>query len=276
MTGYLVGVPGSGAGGGASAPFLPQDPLGSTRRAMKMDLDFFVQGDDGRDLVTDTALTAIGGATADSTTTALRDGEPPPPNVTGALDSPGVGAAWQAWDNTVNQIAAGSALLVVTFWLRAPAAGSQNIAAKTTVDNGVELFIDVNQQINCHVRVLGNPIRVVKLPGIFATDRWHTVACLIDRTRPSALNGGQLVLAGTNESSSRAANEIATDLEPGDLTNASVWAWGAQRIPVSANMLGLCVATASGAQVEGRNPRLIAGSVAQATWAEPVFGGITP
>lgn len=263
-------------GGGERIPFIAQTPLGAMQAAMGLALDFYVQGDDARDLVTNTALVAVGLPVADASTVGLRDGEPPPPNVTGALSVGALNESWDAWNPSVNDITTESALWALTFWFKAFPVGTHNLAAKTSNTDGLELFVDINQNINCHLRSSGNPIRTVKLPSLFEIGRWHTVVALIDRSLPSGLSGGQLLLAGVNESTSRAANIVATDLEPANLTNVTTWAWGAQRILVSASMLGLTVAVANGTKVEGRNIRVIAENIAAATWAPAAHGGITP
>jgi len=261
--------------GGGRIPFLSQTARGTMEAAMRMPLDFCVQGNDARDLITDTPLVQVAPALANQTTTALLDGEPPPATVTTALTMSG-GGSWDAWDSTVNDITTGSALLALTFFLQAAPVGSANLVGKRDGVAGMELFVDANQQVSCQLNVSGGALRSIKLPGTFDVGRWHTVVCHIDRSVPGGLGGGQLILAGTNESASRAANRIAIDIDPGSLSNASTWAVGAQRIGVSANMRVLQVAIGEGPKTEGRKATIIAGEVAKVTWADQVYGGITP
>ena len=272
--GYLQGI------GGARIPFIPQTPLGAMQSAMRMAPDFYVQGDQAVDLVSGIALVPVNSPSEDSSTAnlGLIEGDPPPPMVTSALDLVGAGQSFDAADNSVNDVGTGSMLAVITFFLRGVPATNVNLFGKR--DNGtlvgIELFLDTSEKLNCHVLVSGGALRTVQLPGVFLNNRWHTTVCQIDRSITGGLGGGRLLLGSVDESTSSAANLVQTDIEAGTLANPSVWAVGAQRIGISADMLALHVAVAQGPKTEGRNPKLMARDVSEATWNDQLTGGIIP
>lgn len=250
-----------------------ENPLDEIVVALNMYPSFVVLGDSEIDLIDGVTLAAVGTTPAldDQPTVALIENDSSFPLVTAAYEFSATNDAWQAPDNTVNDVGTGSALIVVTFKLdTVPATRALVSKRRTTASNdGYEIKITSDQKAQCTAQVVGQAAVTAELIGPFAVDQWHTVCVLFDRST------NQLVIGSTDEAPLESGNEASMALPTGTLVNDSTWAIGAQRLQAIDGQV-LHVVYFEGAQVEGKSPKLVAREIAKRSWWDEARGRIIP